>query len=172
MSESELPEGEMTEAEMKNELDLLKEINDLKPPKLKTLISKLKYMGNQYSAGQVARGGSAQEHYLTEASEELDTYYMKWIKANLEVGDLRNVIQSALISGVPGMVKTWNKYFPNHPIEPRPLRLLTAQEMGDVVELVLTKGPFPPEDLLDILNAIQLKLLEVNKLPIPGQTGD
>lgn len=54
MSESELPEGEMTEAEMKNELDLLKEINDLKPPKLKTLISKLKYMGNQYSAGQVA----------------------------------------------------------------------------------------------------------------------
>lgn len=36
------------------------------------LIQKLRYMGRQYAAGQKARGGGAQKHYLEEAADELE----------------------------------------------------------------------------------------------------
>lgn len=37
------------------------------------LIAKLRYMGRQYSAGQAARGGGQQKHYLEEAADEIET---------------------------------------------------------------------------------------------------
>lgn len=36
------------------------------------LIQRLRYMGRQYAAGQTARGGGAQKHYLEEAADELE----------------------------------------------------------------------------------------------------
>lgn len=36
------------------------------------LIQKLRYMGRQYSAGQAARSGGTQKHYLEEAADELE----------------------------------------------------------------------------------------------------
>lgn len=36
-----------------------------------------------------------------------------------EIGDLRNVIQVACISGLPGLKSAWEKYFPDHPITVR-----------------------------------------------------
>lgn len=35
------------------------------------LVQKLRYMGAQYAAGQAARGGGVQKHYLEEAADEL-----------------------------------------------------------------------------------------------------
>lgn len=36
------------------------------------LVQKLRYMGKQYAAGQEARGGGAQKHYLEEAADEIE----------------------------------------------------------------------------------------------------
>lgn len=36
------------------------------------LIEKLRYMGRQYAAGQQARGGGTQKHYLEEAADEIE----------------------------------------------------------------------------------------------------
>lgn len=36
------------------------------------LIQKLRYMGQQYGAGQEARGGGHKKHYLEEAADELE----------------------------------------------------------------------------------------------------
>ncbi len=36
------------------------------------LVQKLRYMGRQYAAGQEARGGERQKHYLEEAADELE----------------------------------------------------------------------------------------------------
>lgn len=36
------------------------------------LISKLRYMGKQYSAGQKSRGGGDQKHYLEEAADRIE----------------------------------------------------------------------------------------------------
>ena len=86
------------------------------------LVAKLRYMGKQYAAGQVARGGSPQKHYLEEAAEEIEM--MAWaLSMNTktpasaqENADLRNVIQAACIDGLPGLSRAWEKYFPSHPI--------------------------------------------------------
>jgi len=37
------------------------------------LVAKLRYMGKQYSAGNSARGGSGNKHYLEEAAELIET---------------------------------------------------------------------------------------------------
>jgi hypothetical protein len=86
------------------------------------LVAKLRYMGKQYAAGQVARGGSPQKHYLEEAADEIEM--MAWaLSMNTktpasaqENADLRNVIQAACIDGLPGLSRAWEKYFPDHPI--------------------------------------------------------
>lgn len=36
------------------------------------LVQKLRYMGRQYAAGQVARGGEPSKHYLEEAADEIE----------------------------------------------------------------------------------------------------
>lgn len=46
------------------------------------LIQKLRYMGRQYSAGQINRGGGGEKHYLEEAADELE-------RLQALVGDLR-----------------------------------------------------------------------------------
>lgn len=38
----------------------------------KDLIKRLRYMGRQYAAGQVSRGGGEQKHYLEEAADALE----------------------------------------------------------------------------------------------------
>lgn len=36
------------------------------------LVRKLRYMGRQYAAGQVSRGGSPRKHYLEEAADTIE----------------------------------------------------------------------------------------------------
>lgn len=36
------------------------------------LVGKLRYMGRQYAAGQVSRGGSPGKHYLEEAADTIE----------------------------------------------------------------------------------------------------
>lgn len=36
------------------------------------LVQKLRYMGRQYAAGQVSRGGSPRKHYLEEAADTIE----------------------------------------------------------------------------------------------------
>ena len=36
------------------------------------LVAKLRYMGRQYSAGQYARGGGSQKHYLEDAADQIE----------------------------------------------------------------------------------------------------
>lgn len=38
----------------------------------KQLIAKLRYMGRQYSGGQLARGGAYEKHYLEEAADVIE----------------------------------------------------------------------------------------------------
>ena len=90
------------------------------------LIAKLRYMGKQYAAGQFARGGVPQKHYLEEAADEIEM--MAWaLNMNektpgsaQENADLRNVIQAACIDGIPGLERAWAKYFPGKPITVSP----------------------------------------------------
>lgn len=92
------------------------------PEKQRELIAKLRYMGKQYAAGQVARGGAPQKHYLEEAADEIEM--MAWAlsvnkvtpESAQENAALRNVIQAACIDGLPGLARAWGKYFPDHPI--------------------------------------------------------
>lgn len=88
----------------------------LRPQALKELATKLRYMGKQYSAGQEARGGGRQKHYLEEAADQLDALFAAKIEYGQEIADLRNVVQAACIDGMPGMARAWEKYFPDHPI--------------------------------------------------------
>ena len=86
------------------------------------LIAKLRYQGKQYAAGQVARGGAGQKHYLEEAADELEMMALALSMEKVtpqsarENADLRNVIQAACIDGLPGLARAWEKYFPDHPI--------------------------------------------------------
>lgn len=88
----------------------------LRPPELKELVGKLRYMGKQYGAGQASRGGSPGKHYLEEAADELDKLFARTIDYGQEIADLRNVVQAACIDGLPGMAAAWEKHFPDHPI--------------------------------------------------------
>ena len=45
---------------------------DTSTERVDTLIKRLRYMGRQYSAGQYARGGGAQKHYLEDAADEIE----------------------------------------------------------------------------------------------------
>lgn len=86
-------------------------------PALKQLVAKLRYMGRQYAAGQYARGGGQQKHYLEEAADELDRLFELTVERAQEIADLRNVVQVAAIDGLPGLDRAWRKYFPEKPIK-------------------------------------------------------
>lgn len=83
----------------------------LASPAIKQLVVKLRYMGNQYAAGQAARGGGQQKHYLQEAADELERLFAESVSRGQEVADLRNVVQVACIDGMPGLTRAWAKYF-------------------------------------------------------------
>lgn len=54
------------------------------------LVQKLRHMGRQYAAGQEARGGGAQKHYLEEAADELERLRKRddqWFRFAQSVGD-------------------------------------------------------------------------------------
>lgn len=104
----------MTDAEFKEAWEVLAS------PALKQLVVKLRYMGNQYAAGQVSRGGSPQKHYLQEAADELERLFAESVEHGQEVADLRNVVQATCVGGLPSMARTWAKYFPEHPITIQP----------------------------------------------------
>lgn len=88
----------------------------LASPSLKQLVVKLRYMGNQYAAGQASRGGGQKKHYLQEAADELERLFAQSVNQGQQAADLRNVVQAACIGGIPAMAAAWEKYFPDQPI--------------------------------------------------------
>lgn len=53
------------------------------------LISRLRYMGKQYSAGQYARGGGVQKHYLEEAADALEAQAKRIAELEAQVKALK-----------------------------------------------------------------------------------
>lgn len=116
------------------------------------LVAKLRYMGKQYAAGQAARGGAPQKHYLEEAADEIEM--MAWaLNMNektpgsaQENADLRNVIQAACIDGLPGLARAWAKYFPDKPITIKGAEVehLAAQSAPQAQQAAREYPPLPP----------------------------
>ena len=53
------------------------------------LIAKLRYMGRQYAAGQFARGGGQQKHYLEEAADEIAALSARVAELEADAGRYR-----------------------------------------------------------------------------------
>lgn len=64
------------------------------------LIEKLRHMGRQYSAGQAARGGGQQKHYLEDAADEIealrkDAERYRWLRTR----DIETIVRGGVFAG-------------------------------------------------------------------------
>ena len=61
------------------------------PEQLRTLIVKLRYQGKQYSAGQFARGGGSQKHYLEDAADAIESLQAQAAKAEEQLAAIQEL---------------------------------------------------------------------------------
>jgi len=155
------------------------------------LVAKLRYMGKQYAAGQVARGGAPQKHYLEEAADEIEM--MAWAlsvnkvtpESAQENAALRNVIQAACIDGLPGLARAWAKYFPDRPITIKGAEVerLAAQAASAPAVRMLTEDELhmawvsagQSHTPARIADAVQREFCAVNagkRIPASGEIGE